>query len=340
MHSLRILSAMLLLPFIGPASVTAQQASQPQSEHLEELSTLIVTGESAGPALWRVSSRDHELWILPVFGPLPQGIRWRSRAVEEVISNSQAVYVGGRAPERDAVRDPASAMRALMNVDGNILKDVLPADLHQKFSDLAWRYVGGPARYQRYRPYYAVEALREDTMARLRLTSDGNVVNMVRVLAERRLVPVHAIKPVANGARNRIITQLGRTPRSADVPCVRVMLERMELDLRDSIERANAWTRGDLVALLDDPAFGNAAFYRQACGQFWKFMELLQEVDDEARDGMYSTYVSALKKNKSTLALVWVSELVGPKGLAARFRKAGYQVEQPATLSESVAANP
>jgi hypothetical protein len=340
MPSLRTLSAILVLPFIAAATVTAQQASAPAAEQLEELSALIVTGESAGPALWRVASKDHELWILPVFGPLPQGIRWRSRAVEEVISNSQAVYVGGRAPEGGAVRDPASALRALMNVDGNILRDMLPADLYQKFSDLAWRYAGGPTRYQRYRPYYAVETLREDTMARLRLTSDGDVVNVVRVLAERRLVPVHAIKPVANGARNRIITQLGRTPRTADVPCVRVMLERMEMDLRDSIERANSWTRGDLTALLEDPAFGNAAFYREACGQFWKFLALLQEEDDDARKAMYSTYVSALRRNRSTLALVWVSELVGPDGLAARFRKAGYQVEQPATLSGSVAANP
>jgi hypothetical protein len=325
---------------VGPGAVSAQLAAAPQAEPLEELQGLLVTGESAGPALWRVSSKDHELWILPVFGPLPQGVRWRSRAVEEVISRSQAVYVGGRAPESEAIRDPASAMRALMIVDGNILKDLLPADLHQKFRDLAYRYGRGPAFYQRYRPYYAAETLREDAMARLRLTSDGNVVNTVRVLAERRLVKVHAIKPVASGARNRIISQLGKTPRTADVPCVRVMLERMELDLRDSIERANSWTRGDLTALLQDPAFGNAAFYKQACGQFWKFMALLREADDDARKGMYSTYASALRKNKSTLALVWVSELTGPAGLAARFRKAGYLVEEPANLARGASTNP
>jgi hypothetical protein len=339
MPSLRLLLVIGLLPFIGAATASAQQ-SPPPIEDLEELQTLIVTGDSAGPALWRVSSRDHELWILPVFGPLPQGLRWRSRAVEEVISHSQAVYVGGRAPDGDGLRDPASAMRALMNVDGDILKDILPAELHERFSVLANRYGAGPARYQRYRPYYAVEALREDAMARLRLTSDGNVVTVVRVLAERRLVPVHAIKPVANADRNRIIAQLGRTPRTADVPCVRVMLERMEQDLRDAIDRANAWTRGDLESLRWDTGLAGAAQYRKACGQFLQSVKLLSQAEDEARKSMYSTYAAALRRNKSTLALVSVSELMGPDGLAARFRKAGLQVEPPATLPESVAANP
>lgn len=168
-------------------------------------------------------------------------------------------------------------------------------------------------------------------MARLRLTSDGNVVATVRVLAERHLVKVYAIKPVAIRERGRVIEQLGKTPRTADLPCVRAMLERMDQDLRDAIDRANSWMRGDLVALRSNSGFGNAGFYKQACGQFWKFMKLMQQQDEEARDAMYSSYVSALRRNRSTLAVVWAPELVAADGLAARFRKAGCLVEEPAS---------
>jgi hypothetical protein len=318
------------LQLAGPAAAAAQQRAAPQaSEQLEELEMAIVIGEVPGPALWQVTRASHTLWILPVFGPLPDRLQWKSREIEAVIRDSQAVYVGGRAVEGASPRSSARALRALSNTDGRLLLEMLPADLYQRFAELSRRYVGNTSRFERFRPYYATEYLRELAMSRLGLASDGEVVATVTGLARRHGVKVRAIEPTPRATRDRIISQLERTPRDADVPCVRLLLDRLELDLRESIERANAWSRGDIAALREYPAFRDTPLYREACAPFLQHMTSMNQQDAAARRSMYSTYVDALRKNRSTLALVWVSELLGPGRLIDRFRQAGYQVIAP-----------
>lgn len=46
---------------------------------------VLVTAERPGPRLWHVSNGEHVLWILGTRSPLPQGMRWRSAEVEEVL---------------------------------------------------------------------------------------------------------------------------------------------------------------------------------------------------------------------------------------------------------------
>jgi hypothetical protein len=313
-----------------PLSVgRAQQANAPLP--LEELEAILVTGEQPGPALWKVTAKKgNTLWILPVFGPLPDGLKWKSREVEDVIRHSQAVYIGGRdvagaANSRSAER----ALRAIGNTDGKLLIDVLPPDVYERFTQLSYRFADGPARFQRYRPYYAVESLRDIAMTRLHLASDGGVVARVSSLAGYFLVDVQTIKPVGSRERETIVRQLEKTPREADIPCVRAMLERMDLELRESIDRANSWAAGDLDTLNGDQRFQSGAVYRDACGQFLQSLKSMNQHDAAARRAMYSSYVAALRKNKSSLALVWASDLLDADGLAARFRKAGYAVDQP-----------
>jgi hypothetical protein len=303
--------------------------SSSAAEQLEELEMVIVTGEVPGPALWKVTRGSHTLWILPVFGPLPDRLQWKSREVEDVIRDSQAVYVAGRTVAGGSPRTAARALRALMNGDGKVLREILPADLYQRFTELGRRYAGSTSRFELYRPYYATELLREAAMSRLGLASDGEVVARVTALARRHDVQVHAIEAIAGGTKDRIIAQLDRTPRDADVPCARMLLERMEQDLRESIERANAWSRGDLAALQGYSGFRDTPLYREACAPFLQHMTSMNQQDAAARRSMYSTYAAALRRNRSTLALVWVSELLSPDGLIGKFRKDGYVVIEP-----------
>lgn len=322
-----LLAPLACLPLLGSSASPAQEAAVP--EQLGELETALITGVMPGPALWKVTSRNNTLWILPVYGPLPDRLDWKSREIEAVIRNSQAVYVGGRAEEGGSARSAARALRALSNTDGQLLLEVLPEDLYQRFAELSRRYAGNTSRFERYRPYYAAEALRDAAMARLGLASDGEVVQRVASLARRHGVKVHAIEAMTARTRDRIIAQLEATPREADVPCVRVLLGRLELDLRESIARANAWSRGDLTVLHGYTGLRETPAFRAACEPFLQHMSSMTREHTAARQAMYSTYAAALRRNRSTLALVWVSELLSADGLIARFRKAGYEVTGP-----------
>lgn len=331
-YGLRMLLALLFLRLGATGTATAQQAVEAAvPESLQELEAILVTGERPGPALWKVTSKKgHALWILPVFGPLPDRLVWKATEVESVIRVAQAVYIGGRSLEgTTSKRTRELALRAVGNTDGKLLAEVLPPDLFEQFTQLSRRFADGPTRFQRYRPYYAMELLREIAMVRLRLASDGGVVDKVRSLADRFVVKVITIESLGDRARAASVAELDRTPREADIPCVRVMLARMDEELRASIDRANAWSSGDVEALRDAQGFGSAAPYKEACSQFLKYQKSMNEQNAAARRAMYSAYEGALRKNESTLALVWAPDLLDASGLIARFRKDGYTVHEP-----------
>ncbi len=113
-------------------------------------------------------------------------------------------------------------------MDGKLLVDVLPPDVYARFFRAEPPVRRRAGQFQRYRPYYAVEFLRDIAMTRLHLASDGGVEARVRSLANYFLVDVQTIKPVGGRERDSIVRQLEKTPREADIPCVRVMLERMD----------------------------------------------------------------------------------------------------------------
>jgi uncharacterized protein YbaP (TraB family) len=328
---LRLLLVLSLQLGLSPLGIAQQAAPPDASPTLEELEAILVTGERPGPALWKVSTKKgNTLWILPVFGPLPDRLNWQAREVQEVIRHARAVYIGGRPAAAAAnKRTTERAAKAIGNKDGKLLYEVLPPDVYARFEELSRRFADGPARFQRYRPYYAVEFLRDIAMTRLHLSSDGGVVDKVRSLASYYLVEVRAIKPPSRRERDTMVRQLEKTPREADVPCVRAMLERMELELRESIDRANSWTAGDLHTLRGDQRFQSNAVYREACKQFLQGLAAMDEHDAASRRALYSSYEAVLRKDKSALALVWASDLLDADGLAARFRKAGYVVEEP-----------
>ena len=66
----------------------AQAQGQPQA--LEEI---VVTGERTGPGLWHVQHGDAQVWILGSMSPLPKGITWRSKQVEQVLGATSQVLV-------------------------------------------------------------------------------------------------------------------------------------------------------------------------------------------------------------------------------------------------------
>src|SRR5271155_3707917 len=97
---MRITARLILLAaaWLGPAWYVAacaqntppSPAAPAQPTQLEELT---VTGERTGPGMWRVHRGNSQLWILGSISPLPKGITWRSKQVEQVLTTTQRVLV-------------------------------------------------------------------------------------------------------------------------------------------------------------------------------------------------------------------------------------------------------
>ena len=326
------MKAWLLLVVLGAVSgpcCLAQDASTGLPDSYEELETVIITGERPGPALWKVRHKEHTLWILPTYGPLPQELVWRSGQLEAVVRDSQEVYflTHINAPSRN-VSEPA-LLQAFQNADGKSLRDILPAGMHQQFTDLAQRYAGDSAVFERLRPWVATDSLRQVAMQRLKLTSERAIAVTVQEMARK-----HGVKNISARLRDpadwdRMIAELARTPREKDIPCARARLDRLETDLRAAVARANAWATGDIDALRNDPNLYVEQADSEVCAQSLQQLKLANKRNLDLRRVSYTWSVRALKKNRSTLVLVPVTSLFGAQGLMEKFRAAGYRIEEP-----------
>jgi len=100
------------------------------------LDVVLVSGEQPGPALWKVSSSDHDLWILGEVAPLPRKVKWRSKQFEHLLANSQEVILHNSAPYTRG-KQAAELRRATELPDEQSLKDIVSPELLARIETVA-----------------------------------------------------------------------------------------------------------------------------------------------------------------------------------------------------------
>lgn len=307
-------------------STVAQEVVTP-----EELDTVLVVGERAGPALWKIRRGDHTLWILPTLAPLPRQLVWRSTEVEQVIAASQEIYseatltiqVGGSG------KDDVQILEALANDDRKWLRDVLPPDLYAQFNALNARYAGNDMRLELLRPFYAATELRKRALQRLQLDSDARLHSTVAAQARKHVVALRSLERVLAPRPATLARNIRRAPRQVDIDCARWQLLQLERELRDAVTRANAWAAGDIAALRRDWEIGQRQKQQASCMRLFQDLAPTARAIRETRSRGFSALETALRRNRSTVALVLLEDVFDPDGVIARFRRAGYTVEPP-----------
>src|SRR6202166_5025400 len=160
-HRARPAAALLIAAGLtaGGLPVAAGRADEP-APVMDELT---VTGERTGPGMWHVHHGAANLWILGSMSPLPKGITWRSKQLEQILDSTNQVIVPqpfeiGIArvlwlliTERDL----------LMVRGGERLKDVMPPDLHARFAVQRAKYTADSDKWERLRPIIAAGFLQQ-----------------------------------------------------------------------------------------------------------------------------------------------------------------------------------
>lgn len=101
-------------------------ASPPESE--PELDVVLVSGAQPGPALWKVSAGNHDLWILGEVSPLPRKVKWRSKQFEGLLAKSQELILHDSSSYSSG-SEAAALARATRLPDEQKLADVLSPEL-------------------------------------------------------------------------------------------------------------------------------------------------------------------------------------------------------------------
>jgi len=334
--SLGLLSAAALAQTDPPSAPDGPVAAQPAGEL--PAAQVLVSGKRPGPGLWKVSKDGHVMWVVGMLAPLPSKMEWDDGRVDRLIGQSQEVLappsagvgIGWRSGFKALVALP-SLVGVQKNPDGARLHDVLPADVYARWSVLKQKYIGEDDGVERYRPFFAAQELAEAGLKKTGLSGGIEVRKQIEGIAKKR-----GVKLTQTGFMidlddpGRVLKEFKKS-QMEDTACFTRTLERFEGDIDAMRVRANAWANGNIAEIgkLDyaerDDACNNAILSSPAAKNHPAFQNLLER----RRDAWLKAAEQSLANNASTVAMLSMSDILGPKSYLAALQAKGYTVESP-----------
>lgn len=317
------IAGLLALVIVGlmPIRQGGAQAGNPPPDVLDEI---IVTGERSGPGLWHVRRGDAQLWILGALAPLPKGITWRSHQVEQVMLSTDVVLVT-KPLEIGFARALWIFLThhdLLMVSGGRRIRDVLPPELYHRFATQRARFTTDDGKWERFRPILAAVFLEEAAFRQAGLSTRIDLGAAVRTIANKHDVRV---KEVTIAGVRDLLDTLKTVPVATENKCMAAALSTIEIGLPRLIERASAWTRGDIDAMQRLPDSPEDLGCHAALISDSGSADLLAQ--------MLHAWLSAIDAHmhgkEVVLAVVNMDLLLEHGGLLDSLQARGYSVEAP-----------
>ena len=311
---------MLTLICVGVVPV-CKAAEDPAPAAMDEI---VVTGERAGPGMWHIRHDGADVWLLGSLSPLPRGITWHSRQVERVLATASQVLV--QKPFEISIPRILWVLlteRSLvLETHGRRLKDVLPPELHERFSALRRKYSDDPEKWEHYRPIIAAALLQQAAFHQVGLSMRMDLGAALRVLAKDAHVRVEEVKIAAVGD---MLDTLKTMPPATENLCVDASLVTIETALPRLIARAQAWADGNLERLQSLPVPREVDACRDALEGGRGALDIIALM----RRSWLGSIEKSLQGSGTTIAVVNLDLLLDPGGLLDELRAAGYEIEAP-----------
>lgn len=332
--ALLLVAATASLAQQAPTDTPAPAATDSVESANDTIEEVTVSGEQPGPGLWKVGKDGHVMWVLGTLQPLPKKMVWRSQTVEAAIAESKELLA---IPKVDAgigffegMTLLPSMIGARNNPDGATLREVLPSDLYARWLALKERYIGRDEGIEKWRPIFAAAELYEKAIAHAALTTQSEVLPVVKKIAKRHKVKL--IEPTLEIEIDKPRQAIKQFKKSSlqDVACFTTTLDRLETDLDAMRARATAWAVGDVDALRRLPypdQFGTcgSAILNSPVVQDRGLQDVFQRVE-----AMWMEQAqSALARNEVTFAVLPISQLLRADGYIAKLQARGYEVTPP-----------
>jgi uncharacterized protein YbaP (TraB family) len=285
---------------------------------------IVVTGERAGPGLWHVHKGSAQLWIFGTVSPLPKDMTWRSKQLETVLDGTDQLLVlkPVEIGIARAVWLLVTQRNLLMAGKGKKLKDLIPAELHERFAVQRAKFTKDTQKWEKYRPIIAAAFLEEEALHAVGLSTHLDLAEEARSLARKHHVRIEEFKIA--GVHD-VLDALKTLPRATEEKCVAASLATIESGMPRLIERAHAWATGDVQRIQSLPESTEVAACRAAI-----------TVDPGAGDLLAllrQTWLQNMERHLQaggvTVAVVSMDMLIGPGGFLDELRARGYAIDAP-----------
>ena len=335
MRSHVLIGAILLVSCARMAEASPQDATP----RVTEMDAVTVAGERPGPRMWRVTDGDNTLWILGTLTPLPKGMTWRSREVEQVIAEADEILAPGFAGAEISAGDTVkmmflapAALRAVKNPKGKRLQDVLPGDLYDRWAVVRQKYFGKDTKFERNRPMFASQDLYWKATESAGLTRSDPVWGSIDAMAKAHGVTITrtSISYPLNLDRAKSKAGVSNLAQSAvdDVACFRLTLDRLDADIDIMKARAVAWADGDLDVLRRIRTEELVPACKSIADASMSFQQR-PDVTERLAAKWVAAAQNALQRNRVTFSALPLSEVLNPNGYISRLQLLGYVLHQP-----------
>ncbi len=338
MKRIGIISSLLVLALLLETTLVFAQSPLPVE--------ILVTGRQPGPPLWRVTNGDNVLWIFPWLSPVPKDMEWDSGKVEAVIAEAEEVL---GMPDVDVdlplllmlnpfniVRGMRLAKRLTRNAGGASLQEVLPVELYERFVVLKTSYFPRDKDIEKLRPLVAAGRMSGIVEREAGLVSGRDIRDRIqRLIKKNRRIRRSDIevKLVVDGnfrsLANRAETMLGSLSAEQELACFEARLSRLEQELGDMRERANAWARGYVDELRGLPLPGSVDDICAVMVFTSSESGTVQDIFAEMNSRWLEAAEQALARNRTTFAVLDIRQLLQEDGLMTQMKTRGYEVREP-----------
>ena len=283
-----------------------------------------MSGERAGPGLWHVHKGSAQLWIFGTVTPLPKEMTWRSKQLETILDGTDQVLVA-KPFEIGVARALwllVTQRELLMVGHGKKLKDVMPADLHERFAVQRAKFTKDSDKWEKFRPIIAAAFLEEDALHAVGLSTRLDLTDEVRSLARKHHVRIEEFKIAG---MHDVLDALKTLPPQTEEKCVAASLATIETGMPRLIDRAQAWTTGDVQRIQSLPESAEVAACRAAITVDPGAGDLLALL----RQTWLENMERHLQSGGVTLAVVSMDMLLESRGFLDELRAHGYTIDAP-----------
>lgn len=309
----------LLTGLCGPCAAAVDAEQTPPA-----LDEIVVTAERAGPGMWHVHRGDANVWLLGSLSPLPRDITWRSKQVESVLESTSQVLV--QKPIEISVPRILWMLIAdrkyLMVGGGKKLKDVLPPDLHARFAAQRSKVTDDADKWERYRPIIAAAFLQQAAFHQVNLSMRLDLGAALRVLAKKHGVRVEEIKVAGV---SDMLDALKTMPPATERTCVEASLTTLESGLPRLVERAQAWTSGNVERIENLPELKAVDACRNALDAGQGAVDVIGRI----RQTWLENIEKYLRSAGTTIAVINLDLMLERGGLLDQLRAKGYEIDAP-----------
>lgn len=280
-----------------------------QEDETALVDALVVNARTPGPAWWSVGKGEAKVWVLGIGVQVPADAKWDSKTFERRVKATRQVI--GIPPSK--TRFEKSALQA----DRNWLDELTDAE-RARLVEVAGATGRSREFYARFRPNFAGLVIKSDLEARAK-PKPGKPQDL-----QARAVRLGARFTPVGGQEAQGMKASFQAGEHDGLTCVRwAMRPRDAVALRE--QRAQAWMRGDVRALLIGPTTYDP------CVQAMAAMQASLE-NNEGR--MADTIAAALDRGEGAVALVGLTPLLRQGGVLDQLRKRGYRIETPAQMED------